>query len=185
VLIGLVSCVTQPRLRIVVFSFLSTLIALALYIYSMSHYAAPLMVVVFVFTIEGLRYLWDTQQKGERAFAIALVITVVVASVTGQSAITSMNTVFRFPDQRKAITEELTRRPRKHLILVSYDLERHYPGNELVHNGADFNSEKILWARSKGSASDLDLCRAYSDRTFWSVSTDDQHYSLGALNLCR
>ena len=185
VLIGLVSCVVRPQLRIVALSFLATIIALALYIYSMSHYAAVLTVAVFVFTVEGLRYLWDTHQRGERAFAIAVIVTVIVASIARQAAISTMNTGYRFPDQRRIITEQLHIWPGKHLVLVTYDLERHYPGNELVHNGADFDSEKILWARSKGFASDLDLCRAYPDRSFWGVTTDDMHFSLGPINLCR
>jgi len=185
VLIGFVSCLMRPRLRIVVLAFLSTAIALALYIYSMTHYAAVLTVTVFVFTVEGLRYLWDTRQRGERAFVIAALITVTVISITRQTGISSMNTVFRFPDQRKEITEELRTRPGKHLVLISYDLDRHYPGNELVHNGADFNSERILWARSKGSASDLELCQAYPDRNFWTVTTDDQHISIRSSNLCQ
>ena len=71
------------------------------------------------------------------------------------------------------------------LCSVSYDLDRHYPGNELVHNGADFTSEKILWARSKGAGKDPDLCAAYSDRTFWSVNTDDINVSLNPLDLCK
>ena len=39
----------------------------------------------------------------------------------------------------------------RQLVLVSYDLDKHYPGDELVHNSADFDSQKILWARSKGA----------------------------------
>ena len=184
VLIGLISCMMQPPLRIAVLGFLSTALALALCVYSMPHYAAVATVAIFVFTVEGLRYLWATQQRGERAFVIAVVITVMAMSVTRQSATTSMNTTFHFPDQRKLIAEQLSGKPGKQLLLVTYDLDRHYPGNELVHNGADFSTEKILWARSKGRENDLDLCRAYPDRKFWRVITDDEYYSLSALSVC-
>ncbi len=45
-------------------------------------------------------------------------------------------------------------------------------------------AQKILWARSKGAGKDSDLCQAYSDRTFWSLQTDDASYSLKPLDLC-
>src|ERR1017187_153322 len=95
------------------------------------------------------------------------------------------NTAFSFSDARRQVTQQLEDKPGMHLVLVSYDLERHYPGNELVHNGAEFNAEKILWARSKGPKGDLELCQAYSDRTFWSVTTDDKNVSLNPLDLCK
>ena len=74
---------------------------------------------------------------------------------------------------------------KRYLVLVSYDLDRHYPGDELVHNGADFSSEKILWARSKGADADEDLCAAYGDRTFVSLVTDDVRLTLKPLRLCK
>jgi hypothetical protein len=109
----------------------------------------------------------------------------VVSSLTRQTGSTAMNAVFTFRDARKWVAQQLETQPGKQLVLVSYDLQRHYPGNELVHNGADFNSEKILWARSKGEDNDRELCQAYSDRTFWSVNTDDVNVSLTPLDLCK
>jgi hypothetical protein len=83
---------------------------------------------------------------------MAVVITVVVVvSEIRQTAMTSMNTIFHFPDQRKLITEQLESKPGRHLVLVSYDLEWHCPGNELVHNGLSSVPRKILWAQSKWS----------------------------------
>ena len=96
-----------------------------------------------------------------------------------------MNSVFNFPDNRRLIEHQLNDKPGKQLILVSYDLEHHYPGEELVHNWADLGSQKILWARSKGADNDSDLCNSYSDRTFWSVTSDDLTFSLKPLDLCR
>ena len=83
------------------------------------------------------------------------------------------------------MAERLENQPGKQLVLVSYDMEHHYPGDELVHNGADFCSEKILWARSKGATNDVDLCRAYPDRSLWSVTTDDAAFSLKPIELCK
>ncbi len=185
VLLGLIASVIQPRMRIAALAALAMALALALCIYTMPHYAAPATVAVYLFAAEGLRYLWQQGRDGERAFVFAVCFTVVVASLTRQTGSVAINSTFALPDTRKAIAERLRNQPGKYLVLVSYDLERHYPGDELVHNGADFGSEKILWARSKGTESDRELCQAYPDRVFWSVKTDDVNFSLGPLDLCK
>lgn len=184
-LVGVLSIARQPRRRIAVFAALSMVVGLALCIYTMPHYAAPATVLVYIFAAEGLRYLWDQHGTGERAFVIAVCLTVVVASLTRNSGSAAMNSTYAFPDIRKMIAQQLDAKPGKHLVLVSYDLEHHYPGNELVHNFADLGSAKVLWARSKGPGNDSDLCSYYSDRTFWSVTTDDATFSLSPLDLCR
>lgn len=184
VLVGILSACKRPRLRIVVFVAASTVIALALCTYTMFHYAAPLTVTVYIFAAEGLRYLWDQRAAGEQAFAVAVCVAVVITSLARQTGSAAVNSGFALPDTRTLIARQLDALPGKHLVLVTYDLGRHYPGDELVHNWADFNSQKILWARSKGAGNDSDLCSAYSDRTFWSVTTDDASYSLRPLALC-
>ena len=185
VLLGLLLCLRERRLQIVAAVALSMLIALALCIYSMPHYAAVATVVVYMFAVEGLYHLWQQQKNGERAFVAAVCLTVVIVSLFRQTGSSAMNTASNFPNSRRQVAEQLEDRPGKHLVLVSYDLERHYPGNELVHNGAEFNAEKILWARSKGPEADSELCRDYSDRTFWNVTTDDENVSLIPIGLCK
>jgi hypothetical protein len=132
-----------------------------------------------------LRYLWEQKAIGERSFVVAVCLTVVITSLMRETGSTAMNSTFATPDTRGLITRQLEKLPGKQLVLVSYDLAHHYPGDELVHNWADFGSEKILWARSKGAGNDGDLCGAYRDRTFWSVTTDDVSYTLRPIDLCR
>jgi hypothetical protein len=185
VFLGLLSSVMQARLRIAVLVTITTAIALALCIYTMPHYAAPVTVAVYLFAVEGLRYLWQQRSDGARAFVIAVCFTVVAVSLARQTGSSAINTAFTFRNARKLVARQLESKPGKQLVLVSYDMDRHYPGNELVHNGADFGAEKILWARSKGAGKDADLCAAYSDRSFWSVRTDDVNISLEPLDLCQ
>jgi hypothetical protein len=185
VLLGFFSSLMQPRLRIAVIATITISIALALCIYTMPHYAAAATIAVYLFAVEGLRYLWQQRTDGACAFVIAVVLTVVATSLTRQSGSAAINSTFAFRNGRKLVAEQLQNQPGKQLVLVSYDLDRHYPGNELVHNGADFASEKILWARFKGAGNDTDLCQAYPDRTFWTVTTDDINVSLNPLDLCK
>ena len=184
-LLGFLISAKEPRIQIVVLATFSTAVALTMCTYTMPHYAAPATVTIYIFTMEGLRHLWQHGKDGARAFVVAVCLTVVVASLTRQTGSAAINSTFSFPDTRALITRRLDSKPGKHLVLVTYDLARHYPGDELVHNGAEFSSEMILWARSKGAEGDLELCRAYPDRTFWKVTTDDRNVSLVRSQLCQ
>jgi hypothetical protein len=183
--IGLLSSFSRPPLRIAVWVAVFTAAACALCHYNLLHYAAPATVVVYLLAAEGLRYVWEQRKRGEQVFVIAVCLAVVVASLARQTGSSAMNTRFAFRNARSLVAQQLAGEPGEHMVLVSYDLERHYPGNELVHNGAEFSSERILWARSKGSENDLDLCQAYPGRTFWSVTTDDTKVTLSPLGVCK
>jgi hypothetical protein len=183
ILIGFISSLRQKYLRLVVLATLCTAIAFASSFYTMLHYAAPATITVYLLSVEGLHYLWMQHQTAERSFVVAVCFAVVIGSLFRETG-TTAGASFAYPNNRKLIAQDLENKPGRHLVLVSYDFAHHYPGEELVHNGADFSSERILWARSKGLESDRRLCAAYSDRTFWFVTTDDQSFSLKPLKLC-
>jgi hypothetical protein len=183
VLLGFIECLKNLRLRIVVFCAITTFLAVSACNWTQMHYYAPATVAVYLFMAEGLRFLWDNEGRGGQAFAVAVVMTVIVTSLARLNGSTAPERT-HFPDTRKAVAERLKDEPGRQLILVTYDLAKHYPGDELVHNSADFDSQKVLWARSKGAERDRDLCRAYSDRAFWSLMTDDASYSIKPIELC-
>ncbi len=183
-IVGMLSLWRRWPGRLAIFAAGSMALAVALCTYTMFHYAAPATVMVYLFAVEGLRYLWQQRTTGEQAFVLAVCFTVLITSLSRQTASAAVNSVFTFPDNRRLIEHQLDEKPGKQLVLVSYDLAHHYPGEELVHNWADLGSQKILWARSKGAGNDSDLCDFYSDRTFWSVSSDDVSFSLKPLDLC-
>ncbi len=183
-LLGFVVCLRERRLRLAVFSALTTFIAVAACNWTQMHYYAPATIVVYLFIAEGLRYLWEVEGRGGQAFAIGVVLTVAFTSLTRSSYATAPERP-HFPDARQAVVERLKNEPGRQLVLVTYDLDKHYPGDELVHNSADFESQKILWARSKGAERDAQLCRDYSDRNFWSITTDDFAFSIKPLDLCK
>jgi len=114
----------------------------------------------------------------------ALAIAIAIASCLAEAPSSALYTRFGLPDARKTVLQQLKADPARYVILVSYDFEKHYPGAELVHNGAEFGSERVLWARSKGRTNDLGLCTAYRERTFVEVTTDDANLSFQVLPLC-
>lgn len=184
-IIGFLSSLRQPKLVIALLTLGATLAAIAFCIYNLPHYFAPATVLVYIFTTEGLRYLWDTRQNAERAFAIAACGTALVTSTMGATASSTLYSRYAIADNRQVITRQLEQRPGRYLVLVSYDFDHHYPGAELVHNDANFDSAKILWARSKGAEDDARLCLSYGDRKFVSVTTDDVALSIKPLDLCK
>jgi hypothetical protein len=115
---------------------------------------------------------------------IAFCTASIVATLSKNSGASLQHAIFTYGKVREQISRDIGGRPGRHLVLGLYE-SGHFPGDEIVHNGAEFSSEKILWARSKGSGNDLDLCTAYPDRTFWSVTTDDQNFTLSPLELCK
>jgi hypothetical protein len=185
VLIGLFVAIKNSRPRLALYAVSSVAIALFLSVHSMPHYFSVAAVVVYLFAMEGLRYLWDQRRVGDRAFAVAVCLTVLVVSLTRETGSSVLFSKFAFRDARQQVAQRLQNEPGKQLVLVTYDLDRHSPFNELVQNSAELSGQKIIWARSKGAGNDVDLCRAYPDRVFWSVTTDDTNISLGALDLCK
>ncbi len=185
VFIGVLLCWKRRDLWLVLAVLLTTGAAVAVCSFTQAHYLAPATVAIYVFAITGLQYLWEQASTGEQAFVVAVCATVVVVSLTRNTPIAAMNAEYRYPNTRESVTRQLTEQGGRHLVLISYDMSRHYPGDELVHNGADLERQTILWARSKGAGHDADLCQAYPDRTFWSLTTDDLSYSLHQLDLCQ
>ncbi len=183
VLLGMMSAIKGGRLRLAVYALLAMAIALLMSVHALPHYLAPATVVVYLFAAEGLRYLWDHQGGWERAFVLAVCLSVLVASVTRQTGSSVLFDAYTFPDTRQVVAHQLKEKPGKHMVVVRY-LDRHDPQNELAENLADFSTPEILWARSKGDGNDLDLCRAYPDRDFWLLTTDDTNTSLSALGSC-
>jgi hypothetical protein len=105
ILLGFLSSARQPPLRIVVFAWFSMPIALALCFYFVPHYAAPATVAVYIFAAEGMRYLWQQGKDGERAFVVAVCLTVVVVSLARQTGGVAINSTFAFPDNRKLVAQ--------------------------------------------------------------------------------
>src|SRR5579885_920706 len=74
------------------------------------------------------------------------------------------------PEGRIAIARELDRSPGKQLVFVRY-----WPGHlfhEWIHNAAEIDSSRVVWARDLGDAENQKLIRYYPDRHAWLVEPD-------------
>jgi len=164
-------------MRIAVVAVLAMAIALALCIYTMRT-MPPRRPSPSIYLRRKGCVISGSRQRRERAFVVAVCFTVVVASLTRQTGSAAINSTFAFSDTRKLITRQLERNPGEHLVLVSYDLERHYPGDELVHNGADFNSAKSC-GRDRRELRVIESCaRLIPTGPSGPFKTDDVSFSL-------
>ena len=84
------------------------------------------------------------------------------------------------PDGRIAINRRLSQAPGKQLVFVRY-----YPPHqfqEWVHNAADIDAARIVWARDLGPGENQKLQHYYPDRTAWLLEPDFHPPRLRPLN---
>ena len=88
------------------------------------------------------------------------------------------------PEGRIAIHRQLSGIPGKQLVFVHY-WPRH-TFQEWVHNAADIDGARVVWARDLGVAENEQLRRYYPDRTVWLLEPDAKpprltRYQAGAM----
>ena len=74
------------------------------------------------------------------------------------------------PEGRTDIERQLAREPGKLLVFVRYSPRHVF--HEWVHNAADIDGARVVWAGDLGAAENEALRRYYPDRTAWLVEPD-------------
>ncbi len=74
------------------------------------------------------------------------------------------------PEGRIRINRELAQAPGKQLVFVRYGPQHMF--HEWVHNAADIDGARVVWACDLGPVEDEKLRRYYPDRTVWIVEPD-------------
>jgi hypothetical protein len=74
------------------------------------------------------------------------------------------------PQGRRAINRQLNAEPGRQLVFVRYRPQHQF--QEWVHNAADIDRSRIVWARDLGRDENQKLLRYYPDRTAWLLEPD-------------
>jgi hypothetical protein len=74
------------------------------------------------------------------------------------------------PQGRIAIRRQLDAAPGRQLVFVRYWPRHQF--EEWVHNAADIDNARIVWARDLGPEEDQKLLQYYPDRTAWLLEPD-------------
>ena len=163
----------------------ATMIGMALPIYFLPHYAAPITAAIYALLLQAMRYLRLWRRRGKRT-GLALVRAVpaicilmfVLRAFAPQLHIPTPidwhNTWeadhFQNLDLAKA-TAQLERLPGEQLVIVRYN-RYHDTSNEWVNNRADIDKAKVVWARDMGDADNAELIRYFANRRVWLAEPD-------------
>jgi hypothetical protein len=74
------------------------------------------------------------------------------------------------PQGREAIENQLMRNPGKQLVFVRYAPSHRF--EEWIHNAADIDSSRIVWANDLGPEENAELLRYYASRKAWLLEPD-------------
>jgi hypothetical protein len=74
------------------------------------------------------------------------------------------------PDGRIAINRQLNSQPGQQLVFVRYGPQHQF--HEWVHNAANIDGSRIVWARDRGPEENQKLLRYYPNRTVWLLEPD-------------
>lgn len=142
------------------------------------NYMGGSLLLVLVVMTEAVR---TVRRDVERHYGriIAAVAGLVVAALLAMPASIDVTYTRRIPDRatrfyelRARYQESLELEKGRHIVLMddSPVLERHVTW---IHNSADIDNSKIVWARSISPEKDRRLLEYYRDRTVWHVSFED------------
>jgi len=76
------------------------------------------------------------------------------------------------PEGRIAVNDDLAKAPGQQLVFVRYWPQHRF--EEWVHNAADIDRARVVWARDLGPAENEKLRRYYPQRTAWLLEPDDR-----------
>jgi hypothetical protein len=167
---------TRPLVIFVAAIAVLNLFQLVLYPYHL----APLVGAMFAIVAQGVRHLYVRLGHARGVIlAIMLPLCVQVVDALKQNA-GDLNLQLAYwehaaewhRDARAYITQWLSQRPGKHLVVVHYS-PSHEVNQEWVYNGADIDGSKIVWAREVSPESDEKLLKYFQDRQIWLLNADE------------
>jgi hypothetical protein len=152
---------------------------LAIEVWGLPHYFAPVTALLYLFLMQCARHLrwfeWGGRPVGMafvRAVSVVYVGTVVLRIGLAVAQVHPEKEWQHGDMERAAIVKELDALPGQDVVLVKYapdfDLDR-----EWVYNGADIDGSKIVWARDMGPEKNQELLDYYRGRKFWMVEAGD------------
>jgi hypothetical protein len=142
------------------------------------HYLAPAAPAFVYLAVAGLRRMRTFTLRGRRlgrAVAEAVVAVSLLSFLFACALRVHRGVYYPTPlsQYRPQIIAGLEANAGKDLVIVSY-APTHNMYEEWIYNGADPDSESIIWARDMGAAGNRRLLEYYSDRKAWRVEADER-----------
>jgi hypothetical protein len=168
------AAVSDPRFRRALVILSGFAAALLVTTFFSPHYAAPGVAIAIVALVQALRHLrlwhWHGRPAGRWMARVALVVWAITTSLW-------LLSIARPPPEgygrdRQRLVRRLSRDGNRHLVIVRYppverfDLD--WPKKpEWVYNGADIDSQPVVFAREINPEADRALLEHFRDRRAW------------------
>jgi hypothetical protein len=182
------------RMRFLVAAGTVGLVGLAVAVFFIPHYAAPMTGIILALVVQGLRHLRHWRWKGRPAglflvralpvvYAGALAIRLAAPALGLPVTETDLWWLRLAPSERglerAQVAARLERMPGEHLVMVRYGPE-YDPGRQVewVYNHADIDRAKVIWARDMGEAGNAALLAHHRHRRVWLIAADRQSVRL-------
>lgn len=177
------------RTRFLVLGTLLLACGMLIQIFTITHYVAAFTACFYAIGLQAMRHLrvWRPQHKpvGFALTRVAVSVCVVMSVVRlfatplgmepREWPVWSWNFTWygpgRFGTERASIEAQLERQPGQQLAIVYHGARRN-PIDEWVYNGADIDSQKVIWARDMDVAHNSELIQYYKGRQVWLVNAD-------------
>ena len=135
------------------------------------HYAAPVLGLFLLLSVQAIRHLWKWQWHGRLAGRYATRLLAVFCAGTFLLFCAHHARHDEGNSVRARMIQDLTRAGGNHLIVVRYG-PRHSPHDEWVYNVADINHSRVVWAREMDAAQNRKLLKYFSGRQIWLLKPD-------------
>ena len=140
--------------------------------YALPHYWAPITALSCFFIVQGIR-LWRARDRRlGQLMVFALPILAIVVSALSTYFFVSSRNDFAPAQQRARLLARMKMGQERHLILVKYGPSHSYHA-EWVHNEADIDGSKVVWARVMDPKEDCKVVRYFRERKIWSLEIDN------------
>jgi hypothetical protein len=132
-------------------------------IFHWQHYLAPAFPPLLALVVGGLRVLGSRGRRVPIGRGIVVGILAVTAATGVAQALTRARPEWRFEERRAKVLSRLEARGEPALVLVRYE-KGHSPHEEWVYNGADVDTQTVVWARDLGPGRNAALLAHFRDR---------------------
>ena len=177
----------SPGVRFLLVESVVFLAGLAQEVFYSPHYSSPATGLVLLWVLIAMRRLanWDALRKRRgvffsRSIAIVAVVMFTLRAFAAPLHIPIQNFyIFAWHQQavhsfgRAAIQSELEQMPGRQLVIVRYASD-HDLFFDWVHNDAEIDSAKVVWANELGGANDEQLIRYFNGRRVFLLEADKE-----------
>ena len=164
------------RIRFLTIAGAVSLAGSMLVIFFSVHYASPITGILLAIALQGMRHLRTWRFEGRPSGLFLVRAMVVISLLMLPAGVRNMRTpVAEGPTaemgrERQAIIDHLDSLPGGQLVFVRYG-SLHDSLREWVYNGADIDTQRVVWARDMGAANQ-ELVRYYPQRRAWLLEAD-------------